>query len=280
MIGYGTIFVAFATALYFAYKSHRNLHRRAEQSNAEQILLILYTLLSGVIFLHVQHVYLHFVSPQLADDIFADWNFQNGLALMGISSIVQVFMFSRPWQLFLRLVIIALINVVLWGTTLVLIRSGIINIVWFVILTISLAFFIANTAIFGSVGVVINRSADANASTEIRLKLLELAHAQINGLLKTGISALLALGGSVGVSMSILFHNGSSAWSNRSYQLNAIELVIGFCLVALGVGIWIMRPYLQCLQRIQEILSHADFNNPRLRVARPEHRSGRSNPVP
>lgn len=146
-------------------------------------------------------------------------------------------------DLFSRPAVIAFVQLAALLSVLPKLGWGIINIVWFVIFSGALAAFLLVSELVDSIGGVVAAAVKSN-DTILAQEVLKDIRKEFNGFMKTAAQAFFALGASLGVSMSILFKNGAESWRIPQYQVSAARMVVGFLLVALGLLIWVARPYL------------------------------------
>lgn len=63
--------------------------------------------------------------------------------------------------------------------------------------------------------------------------------------------SFLALAASVGVSMTILFQDGSGSWEETKIEFVAINMVLSLAFVGIGVFLWLIQPYLRFFFRVR-----------------------------
>ena len=106
------------------------------------------------------------------------------------------------------------------------------------------------TSVYNSLDNVLSDIDDMEGQSE-KKEVLALVYEEMNRLLKIGIQGFLALAASVGVSMSILFGRGESAWNRFDNVWRGVTMAIGFGMVGLGVTIWIIKPYLDNFTKVR-----------------------------
>ena len=143
----------------------------------------------------------------------------------------------------------SLINMIISIISLYFIGWGIINIVWFLIYSGALGGFIFTVSVFDSFRLLIE-SLDNSSDQKERKDILEIIREESNKYLKMGLQAFLALGASLGVSMSILFRSGKIAWDNSDYLASATLIVMNFGFISLGLLFWVVKPYIDTYSRL------------------------------
>ena len=66
-----------------------------------------------------------------------------------------------------------------------------------------------------------------------------------------GLQTFLALGASIGVSMTILFKDGEAAWEKSSFLANAFSIVIAFAIIGFSLLVWVVKPYIENYTRVR-----------------------------
>jgi hypothetical protein len=103
----------------------------------------------------------------------------------------------------------------------------------------------------------------------IRTEWLTARRAEADKYLKIATDLWLALGGSLGVSMTILFgwskNSEKPPWSELEFQLTAALMVLAFLLTTVGLVGVVLKPYFTIAAKINEldraIISHARNNS-------------------
>lgn len=224
-------------------------------------MIILYSGLSLVLFLHVPHLFA-FTSGAHSFDQIINGEFRHvkanefywGLTVIAANMCVLGLVLTRVKDLFSQVLISVILNGITWGITLPLVGGGIINTVWIVVFTGAQCGFILASGIFAGLKLMLERS-QMLGSLRTRMDVILATRDSASGLLKTSISAYLALGASIGVSMTILFGQGDRGmWGDPGVQLNALRLTSGFVTISLGLLIWFLRPYLEITELIRDQL--------------------------
>lgn len=207
-----------------------------------------------ILFVHIRHIFYALYDSHAASGNLSrvfDWDFQFALALISTGIVIQVFALHAPKSLFSRMVVPAIINLAVWAFVYPLVGLGVINLVWMILLTAVQSALVVVVRVFDQLtGLLadIERHSDTHPK---KLEFLVEIRNEANGLLKMGFTGFLALGASVGVSMSILFGAGEEAWNLVTNQINAARLVAGFSLITFGLGVWLAKPYMECTEAIR-----------------------------
>ena len=99
---------------------------------------------------------------------------------------------------------------------------------------------------------------DINEFSESMGALLESIINSFRYFLTRAFQGFLALGASLGVSMSILFQEG---FVNPDLKFSAIKMLLGFVLIALALGLWIGIPMLNGIVQTQQKLLALTLTN-------------------
>jgi hypothetical protein len=156
-----------------------------------------------------------------------------------------------------RFVVPMIINFILCFFMMYWTGYGIINIVWSIIYSGCLCGYLLCVYIMDDIQKLILEM-NAVSGYERKKDFIELARKESDKFLKLGAQALFALGGSLGVSMSILFKDG---WANIDKQEEAAVMTISFLLVAIGVLFSLGKPYLEITSELSGLQHEMVKNN-------------------
>jgi hypothetical protein len=183
---------------------------------------------------------------------FFDLPFQTALSVLALTALVEwLTLRFIPLDLFGRTSVNGIIHFCGLAVALTFVGNGIINIVWFLVLTLAHAGYLLVSDLYATMSLVIEGAADCQ-DTELTREVLSDIRSEFNHFMKLAVQGLLALGASLGVSMTILFREGKVAWDSPEHQNNAARMVVGFAVVAVGLFFWVGRPYLQSFMSVRE----------------------------
>ena len=128
---------------------------------------------------------------------------------------------------------------------------GIIKPVWFFLLIMATMGYIFISWVFFQIEDLFKVREELNDRKD-KVDLVEKIQAESNRVFKTILQAILALGASLGLAMSILYKNGSVDWQNGNNSNSAFGMLLSFGLVVLGCSLFLGKPYLSIILRSKE----------------------------
>jgi hypothetical protein len=200
--------------------------------------------------------------------LFNSYNIQQSLVFLAGSLAVQCIIAVLSITPFTKFVAIPVINLLSCFFIVPLFGVAIVNVVWaFVFSGMLYGYLIASFFMLE-----IKRSVNLVAvlrPDDIRTEWLTARRAEADKYLKIATDLWLALGGSLGVSMTILFgwskNSEKPPWSELEFQLTAALMVLAFLLTTVGLIGVVLKPYFTIAAKINEldraIISHARNNS-------------------
>ena len=161
-----------------------------------------------------------------------------------VNLLIQYEIVSKITDLFYDCLLTSFVNLVACITIMFFVGFGIINVVWSIIFTgVVCGYLLANFFMYD----IKDNVTIVHHIREFgkRKELIETIRKEADKYLKITVQAYLALAGSIGVSMSILFNKGAEAWKQTDYQSTAVVMVVAFSLVSIGALFAIVKPYLE-----------------------------------
>lgn len=213
------------------------------------ISIVLYFGLATVCILHVDKVYYLFSQSHGYSNLF-QLSFQNAMGIEAASILAQVLLVLRVRPLFMKAIVAAAVSFTGQSLILAVNMFGMVYVVWFLIFSGCVAGLIMVSTLFDDLLGTVAR-ANESSDFDVRKEILAFVRAELDRLLRVGAQTFLALGASVGVSMSILFRGGEPTWRNEVYLTRAATMIVGFGAVGLALAIWLFRPYLGSFARIR-----------------------------
>jgi len=245
VVGYIGLILSFVTLWALA----RN-RRRANDPLAEtHIWIIAYFALSLALFYH---------GPQILGALFSEspvrnilnLRFQGGLLVLAMAAVVEAAIVVHTSDAYWRMLLPSLFVFGISPVLLYLVGAGIINLAWTTIFGGAQSALLMVTALFAGLEQGIARTRDLDDEKD-RRALLDLIRQEMNGLLRMAFTAFLGLGASLGVSMTILFRDGETAWGNPTLLSLSFTMVLGFIAVCLGTMIWVIKPYVRLIGEVR-----------------------------
>jgi len=216
-------------------------HRDSARVRPTQVLLVLYINLCVVLQLVVRRFLLGVDRGDFS--ILLDPGFGKIYLTVAVSIVIQVLALAVARSLFQKIVLTSMVCFL--GTLFFhfWIGFGIVNFVWSIILSSALGGFLFVSSIFEVLKELVAEVKTID-DEGVKLEVLKMAQEEISSLLESGLKVLLALGASIGVSMSILFKDGDAAWRDANFQATAVSITSGFGLLGLALVVWLVRPYI------------------------------------
>jgi hypothetical protein len=248
--GYLSLLAAGVILIVACLVRHRGESQRLTR---ECVYLVGYTSFCIVAFLHVRQIYDATVSG--VQVLFAP-PFQISLGIAALLVPLQYGALALLPSVFSRMVGLGILGTGASAAVYWLAGRGIINLVWLFVFSSALLGYYLHSALYAAESEVIRYVRQLTDRAE-RKEALGIVREELNKLLRLGVQAYLALGASVGVSMSILFNRGADAWRDTDFQINAGRLLIAFFLVTIGFLFWVLRPYLETYTSVRSYFEEA-----------------------
>lgn len=241
VVGYVGLIMSFATLWALARRRQRANDVLADT----HIWIIGYFALSLALFYHGPQILATLLNESSVRAILS-LRFQGGLLVLAMAAVVEAAIVVRTSDAYWRMLLPSLFLFGISPLLLYLVGAGIINFAWTTIFGGAQSALLLVTALFEGLeqGIALTKNFDDEKD---RRALLDLIRYEMNGLLKMAFTAFLALGASLGVSMTILFRDGETAWGNLTLLGLSFTMVLGFIAVCLGTMIWVIKPYVRLI---------------------------------
>jgi hypothetical protein len=234
-----SLFVSYfviALALYF--KGHKSIEN-------DHIYIILYSNFAVIVYLLSRNIVPIIIGGAYHRFFYS--NIQDAIATIGISQICQFICLLLINKSFNRVLVIILVQFASLFLIQIFIGFGIINLVWFFIFSASTGGLLTMNDIIRHIEFKIDNILQKNLPKEE----IKDYYQDLGMYTKIVLQVFLALGASLGVSLSILFKDGNTIWDNNDYLSSAFSMVISFVLISLGLVMWILKPYLNIYYKIR-----------------------------
>lgn len=250
--GYVGILIAYVTTFAVTVVLYGDDQHRL---NRRYVPVIAYVNGCIAVFLHVPMI----VSLLERGTVTLPHHLQISLLIISLNMLIQVTILRFFSGIFYLVFALGILHILASVGLLFFSGIGIIKFVWFFIFGGALCGYVLLIWFFSELHLVF----DGHATGEVRRQkeIAEFVREESSKFMRLTIQGWLALAASIGISMSILFGEGQKSWDNPAFLQNAVSMVIAFGLVTIGVGVWLVKPYLdnyQKLNRLQQKLSEAE----------------------
>jgi hypothetical protein len=193
--------------------------------------------------------------PMMIKPLMKNGNLPSLAQILQLVDLPTVFLFSNllAYAIFKKHIILRVVVIILVGVVIAIVQfvraPGIINPVYFFILSSTCAIIIGLYK-----GAYIDEQFQKITNyNEVTEKLIDYLRDSYKYILGKAFQGWLALGASVGISMSILFRGG---YEDVHLKFMALKMLVGFIFISVAIGYWIAVPMLNGILSIQEKLQH------------------------